>query len=111
LVAVEFQPLPRPRVVASPPGKRYAERTAVALPVSVRRAGLPWGEVAMSMDVSDSGILFTTPRPYEVGETVRVVLAAGRWAAAQKEMTARVVRVEPVADSVDHRVAIQLDQP
>jgi hypothetical protein len=111
LVAVEFQPLPRPTVVASPPGKRYAARTAVALPVNVRRAGLPWGEVAMSMDVSDSGILFTTPRPYEVGETVRVALSAGRWAAAQKEMLARVVRVEPVADSVEHRVAIQLDQP
>jgi hypothetical protein len=110
LVAVEFQPLPRPTVVPSPPGKRYAERTAVALPVSVRRSGLPWGEEAMSLDVSDSGILFTTPRTYQVGETVRVALAAGRWAAAQSEMTARVVRVEPVPDSVEHRVAVQLEK-
>lgn len=110
LVAVEFQPLPRPTVVPSPPGKRYAERTAVALPVSVRRAGLPWGEEAMSLDVSDSGILFTTPQQYQVGERVRVALAAGRWAVAQSEMTARVVRVESVPDSVEHRVAIHLEK-
>jgi len=96
--------------VPSPPGKRYAERTAVALPIRVRRDGLPWGEEAMSLDVSDSGILFTTPRPYQVGEKVRVTLAAGRWAAAQSELTARVVRVDPVSDSVEHRIAVQLEE-
>lgn len=111
LVAIEFQPLPRPRVVASPPGQRYAPRTAVALPVHVRRRGLPWGEEAMSLDVSDSGVLFTTAGQYQVGERVHVALAAGRWAAAQSEMSARVVRVEPVPDSVEHRVAVQLEQP
>ncbi len=110
LVAVELQPLPRPKVVASPPGQRTAERTAVALPFSVRRCGVPWGEEAMSLDVSDSGIRFTTPRQYQVGEVVRVVLAAGPWAAAQSELTARVVRVEPVPDSVEHHVAIQLEK-
>ncbi len=110
LVAVEFQPLPRPHVVASPPGQRYAPRTAVALPVSVRRMGLPWGEQAMSLDVSDSGILFTTAGQYQVGERVHVALAAGRWTVAQSELPARVVRVEPVPDSVENRVAVEIGQ-
>lgn len=110
LVALEFQPLPRPAPIPMVKDTRRATRTPVALPLHVRRPHVPWGEEAMTLDVSDGGMQFTTSRQYCVDETLRVNLAAGRWAAAQGELTARVVRVEPIPESVEHRVALQLER-
>jgi hypothetical protein len=111
LVAVEFQPLRSAAVPVEVANRRRGQRTPVALAMSIRTPGVPWGEEAMTLDVSDGGMRFTTPRQYRVGETVRVALAGGRWAAAQGELAARVVRVEPVPGSVEHHVALRLEHP
>jgi len=110
LVAIEFKPLPRPSLVPKAASQRRMERTPVALPVTIRTSGVPWGEEAMTLDVSDGGLRITTVRLYYVGEVVRVNLAAGRWAAAQGELPARVVRVDAVPDSIEHVVALQLER-
>lgn len=110
LVALEFKPLPRPAQIPMVKDTRRATRTPVALPLFVRRPHAPWGEEAMTVDVSDGGMQFTTARQYLVDERLCVNLAAGRWAAAQGELAARVVRVEPIAESVEHRVALELER-
>lgn len=110
LVAVEFQPLRRAAVPVAVANRRCGERTPVALAMSIRIPGVPWPEEAMTLDVSDGGMLFTTPRQYRIGETVRVTLAGGRWAAAHGELVARVIRVQPVPDSVEHHVALALER-
>lgn len=109
LVAIEFKPLPRPSLVPKTASHRGMERTPVALPVTIRTSGMPWGEEAMTLDVSDTGLRITTVRLYRVGEIVSVNLAAGRWAVAQGELPARVVRVDSVPDSVEHVVALKLE--
>lgn len=111
LVALELKPLPRSTPAGLAASRRRTTRTAVALPLTIRPLNMPWGEEAMTLDVSDAGIRVTTTRQYQVGETVRVSLAAGRWAIAHGELPARIVRIDAVPDSVEHLVALELVRP
>ncbi len=110
LVAVEFEVARRcpPPVVALE--RRGSERFPLALPIRVRPAGTPWPEEAMTIDVSEGGVLFRTTRLYAAGDTVHVALPYGRWAPAG-EVLARVVRVESVPGEVELHVALAFLPP
>ncbi len=105
LVALMFDAPSRPAPLAGGPNLRAATRLPLALPLNVRLDDLPWPEQAMTSDISDSGVSFLTPRVYHHGEVVRVSVAHGAWG-RRGEAEARVVRVDPLPNSVEHRVAL-----
>lgn len=105
LVAVEFEFPRRSAASAGKFNRRKNDRTSLALPLTVRRENIPWPEEFMTQDVSPSGVAFCTAQQYAMGEEVRVRVAYGPWAAAG-ELRARVVRLQPVTDSVEQRVSL-----
>ena len=107
LVAVEFEAPRRSVTSVGSFNRRVAPRTPMALPLSVRLPDVPWPEESMTVDLSDTGMLIRTPHQYAVGDVVRVALSYGTWA-RKGEFEARVVRVEPIGDSVEQRVALAL---
>ena len=105
LVALHLEPQRRSVASVGKFNRRGGERSHVALPLSVRPAGAPWPEEAMTVDISNGGVLFRTARLYALGDNVRIVMTQGGWA-SNTEMDARVVRIEPEANSVEQRVAL-----
>lgn len=91
--------------------RRGHERVPLALPLRVRQADSPWPEETMTIDVTSDGLLISTARLYDVGETVYVSLPAGgmpgRWNGG-KEVPARIVRVVPSPQSIEQRVGLSL---
>jgi hypothetical protein len=108
LVAIQFVETRPARPLVTE--RRPSERTPIVVPVSIRPAGAPWPEEAMTLDVSASGMRFETSRIYEPGEGVRVRLHFGRWADAG-EIAAHVVRTEPVAGTAEQEVAVAWETP
>jgi Tfp pilus assembly protein PilZ len=110
LVAVEFEQPRRSVPAVGKFNRRAAERRPLSLPLSLWPAGAPWPEYAMTLDLSDGGVLIRTPTVYSVGDRVRVALTYGSWT-RRGELEAEVVRVEPVPDSVEQRVALAFLHP
>lgn len=105
LVAVEFEFPRRNAPAAGTFNRRRANRTPLALPLTVRRENIPWPEENMTSDVSPTGVAFHTAQQYAMGEELRVRVSYGPWAAAG-ELRARVVRLEPVQNSIGLRVSL-----
>ena len=66
--------------------------------------------IAITRDISDTGLLILTRLPLDVGELVKLTAALGE---AQHTLSARVVRTEPLEghELWRHRVAITTDDP
>lgn len=86
----------RPVYQAAPSGgsqktndRRVKNRVRMTLPIRVRDNQA--AEESVTVDVSRTGVLFSSPRPYPVGEQVWVVMPYQPGAAAE-EVPARVVR-------------------
>ncbi len=94
--------------------RREHERIPLALPLRVRPVDSPWPEETMTIDVASDGLLISTARMYDVGETVYVSLPTGGmpgpWNGG-KEVPARIVRVVPSTQSVEQRVGLALRRP
>ena len=105
LVALHLEPQRRSVASVGKFNRRGGERSPVALPLRVRPAGAPWPEESMTVDVSEGGVLFRSARLYALGDCVRVTMAQGGWG-TNAECDARVVRIEPEANSVEQRVAL-----
>ena len=105
LVAVEFKVPQRRLTPEAGFNRRTKERIPIAFPIRVRPSATPWPEETMTIDISDGGVRFQTARQYAVGETLRVAVPYGPWASTG-EVLARVVRIEPVAGSVEQHIAL-----
>ena len=126
LVALQFEAPRRRRDTAGAANRTYSgparehrwrERIRLALPIHVRPVDSPWPEETMTVDISETGVLFCTTRLYAVGDTVHLTIPpgsfGGRWA-AHRALPARVVRVEPGAGRtgwVWQQVAVALLAP
>lgn len=108
LVAIQFEERLRATPLATE--RRASERTPIVVPVTIRPAGAPWPEEAMTLDVSASGIRFESSRIHEPGERVHIRLRCGRWADAG-EIAAQVVRVEPLAGAAEQEVSVAWESP
>jgi hypothetical protein len=66
--------------------------------------------IAITRDISDTGLLILTRLPLDIGELVKLTAALGE---AQHTLSARVVRTEPLEahELGRHRVAITTDDP
>lgn len=105
LVALELESPARRPVPLLGLERRASARAPLAIPISVRPAGAPWPEEAMTLEVSNSGVLFESSRLFDVGEEVRVKLSFGDWG-RNGDVPARVVRVEPLPGAAELRIAI-----
>jgi hypothetical protein len=88
--------------------RRTALRRGLAVPVRVRPEGMPWFEETMTIDFSAKGLRFHSCREYQPGDHLKVAfenLAAAPWPGTS-EISARVVRVTPAADSFALDVAV-----
>jgi len=91
--------------------RRQHNRAPLALPIRVRPPGSPWPEEAMTVDISDDGLRFCTPRLYRVGDALHLALPPGAirgpWGSAA-EVLARVVRVVRSPSLIEQEVAVVL---
>jgi hypothetical protein len=88
--------------------RRTSSRRGLAVPVRVRPQGMPWFEEAMTIDFSAQGLRFRSYREYQPEEQLKVAFenaAAAPWPGTG-EISARVVRVTPAADSFALDVAV-----
>lgn len=89
---------------------RSSPRRALSIPVCVRPCALPWHEEVMTLDFSADGLRFLSTRLYETGDRLCVSFLnrsfPSPWA-AQPEVAALVVRVEPLAGSNQVAVALR----
>jgi PilZ domain len=88
--------------------RRHSPRRPLAIPVRVRPEHIPWFEEAMTIDVSAHALRFLGSREYQDGERLLVAFeptAVAPWPTAS-ETAARVVRIEPVPNSVALAVTI-----
>ena len=106
LVALELEPLTHPLASSFEGERRKDPRVPLAVPISVRAAGVPWAEEAMTLDVSSSGVRFETSRLYNEGDKLRVRLNLNGWT-RRGEFSALVVRVEQLPDIVEQQVALE----
>lgn len=89
--------------------RRASPRRRLALPIHVRPGNMPWFEEAMTVDVSEEGLLFLSSREHEPGHSLFVSFepsAAVPWSTGT-EVVSVVVRVEPVPQSPVLAVAIR----
>lgn len=112
LVGIAFEPLRQSTgAAATGADRRGRERISLALPIRVRPAGAPWPEEAMTVDISDDGVRFSTARLYQAGDSVRITLPPGtpgsEWGSTA-EVPARVVRVAQRPGWVEQEVAVVL---
>ena len=106
--ALPFRPESNGNGHAKERERRGSPRRALALPVRIRPEHVPWFEEAMTIDVSAHGLRFLSSREYQESDRLRVSFdptASGPWPTAL-ETPARVVRIEPVADSTALAVTI-----
>lgn len=88
--------------------RRASSRRGLAVPVRVRPEGMPWFEEAMTIDFSAKSLRFRSCREYQTGDHLKVAFknhAGAPWPGAS-EISTRVVRVAPAADSVALDVAV-----
>ena len=85
----------------SEPERRGSPRRALAVPVRVRPAQIPWFEEAMTIDFSAKSLRFRSHREYAVGEHLKIRFADSTrkpWP-GNGEFTSKVVRVAPALDT------------
>jgi hypothetical protein len=91
--------------------RRTAPRRSLAVPVRIRPEGMPWFEETMTIDFSAKGLRFRSCREYQPGDHLKVAfesLSAAPWPGTS-EISARVVRIAPAADSFALDVAVCRD--
>lgn len=113
-VALEFETSGAPTLPGyHGPERRRAARVAIALPIQVRAATLPWPEEAMLRDMSESGVRFLSARVYNVGDAVLMMsppeIAIIRW--SSREVSGRVVRVMRRPESVEQEIGVSFVAP
>lgn len=108
LIGLEFELAKRAVRSVGGFNRRAAERMPLAVPVSVWMGDLPWPEETMTVDVSETGLMFRSARQYQVGEIVRVAAhgATLPGSPGRSHRHARVVRIEPLKDAPEQRVAL-----
>jgi hypothetical protein len=87
--------------VRSEPERRGSPRRALAVPVRVRPAQIPWFEEAMTIDFSSKSLRFRSHREYAVGEQLKIRFADSTrkpWL-GNGEFSSKVVRVAPAPDT------------
>jgi hypothetical protein len=87
--------------VRSEPERRGSPRRALAVPVRVRPAQIPWFEEAMTIDFSAKSLRFRSHREYAVGEELKIKFADSTrkpWP-GNGEFSSKVVRVAPATDT------------
>jgi hypothetical protein len=88
-------------VVRTEPERRGSPRRALAVPVRVRPAQIPWFEEAMTIDFSAKSLRFRSHREYVVGQELQIRFADSTrkpWP-GNGEFSSKVVRVAPAADT------------
>ena len=83
------------------PERRGSPRRALAVPVRVRPAQIPWFEEAMTIDFSAKSLRFRSHREYAVGEHLKIRFADSSrkpWP-GNGEFISEVVRVAPALDT------------
>ena len=108
LVGIAFESRQPPQPAEA--NRRSTERVPLAVPIRVRGRMSPWPEETMSQDLSTGGLRFHTSRVYAPGETVQVAIPYGAWSRSG-EMAGRVVRADPVPETTQFRVAVELAIP
>jgi len=96
--------------VPSEPERRGIPRRALAIPVRVRPAQIPWFEEAMTIDFSAKSLRFRSHREYAVGEELQIRFADSTrkpWP-GNGEFSSKVVRVAPAADTFALDVSVCL---
>jgi len=94
--------------VRSEPERRGSPRRALAVPVRVRPAQIPWFEEAMTIDFSAKSMRFRSHREYAVGEELKIRFADSTrkpWP-GNGEFSSKVVRVAPATDTFALDVSI-----
>src|SRR6266850_96003 len=87
--------------VRSEPERRGSPRRALAVPVRVRPAQIPWFEEAMTIDFSAKSLRFRSHREYAVGEELQIKFDDSTrkpWP-GNGEFSSKVVRVAPAPDT------------
>lgn len=87
--------------VRSEPERRGSPRRALAVPVRVRPAQIPWFEEAMTIDFSAKSLRFRSHREYAIGEELQIKFADSTrkpWP-GNGEFPSKVVRVAPATDT------------
>jgi hypothetical protein len=87
--------------VPNEPERRGSPRRALAVPVRVRPAQIPWFEEAMTIDFSAKSLRFRSHREYAVGEELKITFAGSTrkpWL-GNGEFSSKVVRVAPATDT------------
>lgn len=85
----------------SEPERRDSPRRALAVPLRVRPAQIPWFEEAMTIDFSAKSLRFRSHREYAVGEELQIKFADSTrkpWL-GNGEFSSKVVRVAPATDT------------
>jgi len=85
----------------SEPERRGSPRRALAVPLRVRPAQIPWFEEAMTIDFSAKSLRFRSHREYAVGEELQIKFADSTrkpWP-GNGEFSSKVVRVAPATDT------------
>jgi hypothetical protein len=104
-IALHFEGIPKQARVGN--GQKQidsallSEGRSVALSIRVRPRHIPWGEEAMTVEVSADRIRFVSNREYPVGEALLVTFVsadAKPWQGSG-EMLARIVNVEKLPHS------------
>ena len=87
--------------VRSEPERRGSPRRALAVPLRVRPAQIPWFEEAMTIDFSAKSLRFRSHREYAIGEELQIKFADSTrkpWP-GNGEFSSKVVRVAPATDT------------
>ena len=87
--------------IRSEPERRGSPRRALAVPLRVRPAQIPWFEEAMTIDFSAKSLRFRSHREYAVGEQLQIKFADSSrkpWP-GNGEFSSKVVRVAPATDT------------
>jgi len=81
--------------------RRSSPRRALAVPVRVRPAQIPWFEEAMTIDFSSKSLRFRSHREYAIGEELQIkfpISTRKPWP-GNGEFSSKVVRVAPATDT------------
>jgi hypothetical protein len=96
--------------VRSEPERRGSPRRALAVPVRVRPAQIPWFEEAMTIDFSAKSLRFRSHREYVVGQELQIRFADSTrkpWP-GNGEFSSKVVRVAAAAETFALDVSVCL---
>jgi PilZ domain len=112
VVALNFHPKGKTQTNgtrnASQRERRMALRRVLAVPIHVRPQGIPWFEETMTVDLSTSGLRFSSNREYQVGDILLVSFDSSvslHWA-SETEVPFRVVRLEAAPQTAVVTIAL-----